>query len=138
MFGSRSRRIRSRIAPNNRFGTATSAIWKTTYRECATTFAPILMSFSRNVVSDQCFTAGGRASRRRKLPRLYASTNSCGRTDPKYGPFVDNTDVFRVMAALTPQADLAHTRAEPPKADDKSPDRRVRIRTLSPGGQSAR
>jgi ABC-type transport system substrate-binding protein len=80
MFGNRSRRIRSRIARNNRFGTATSAIWNTTYRECATTLAPILMSFSRSVVSDQCFTAGGRASRRRKLPRLYARANSWSRT----------------------------------------------------------
>ena len=35
---------------------ATSAVWKNAYRECATTSAPILMSFSRNVGSDQCFT----------------------------------------------------------------------------------
>ncbi len=50
-----SRRIRSRITANSRRGTATSAIWNTTYRACVTTFAPILMSFSRSVVSDQCF-----------------------------------------------------------------------------------
>ena len=45
--------IFSRIARNNFRGTATSAIWKITCRECCTTFAPILMSFSRNVVNDQ-------------------------------------------------------------------------------------
>jgi len=33
-------------------------------------FAPILTSFSRSVVSDQCFTSRGKASRRRKLARL--------------------------------------------------------------------
>jgi len=33
---------------------ATSAIWKMTCREWVTTFAPILMSFSRIVVNDQC------------------------------------------------------------------------------------
>src|ERR1035437_2842849 len=58
---------------------ATSAIWKNTYRECATTLAPILMSFSRSVVIDQCLTPLGRASRRRKLPRLYARANNCRR-----------------------------------------------------------
>ena len=51
--GRRSRRIRSRIARNSRFGTATSAIWKMTYRACVTTLAPILISFSGNVVSDR-------------------------------------------------------------------------------------
>ncbi len=42
----------------------TSAIWKMTYLACETTFAPILMSFSRSVVGDQCFALGGSASRR--------------------------------------------------------------------------
>ena len=70
IFGSRRRLIRSRITRNNRFGTATSAIWKTIYLEWTTTLAPILISFSRSVVRDQCFTAGGRASRRRKRRRL--------------------------------------------------------------------
>jgi len=45
----RSRPIPSRIARNNSFGTATSAIWKTIFQEWRTTFAPILISFSRNV-----------------------------------------------------------------------------------------
>ena len=74
--GSRSRRIRSRIATNSRRGTATSAIWKITYRACVTTFAPILMSFSRSVVSDQRLTERGSASLRRKLPRLYDRAKS--------------------------------------------------------------
>ena len=38
------------------------------------------MSLSRSVVSVQCFTLAGNASRRRKLPRLYANANSCSRT----------------------------------------------------------
>ena len=50
--GRRSRRMCSRIARNpdvhRDLGTATSAIWKNTYRECATTFAPILIGFSRS------------------------------------------------------------------------------------------
>jgi len=36
---------------------ATSAIWKIILREWRTTFAPILISFSRNVVNVQCRTA---------------------------------------------------------------------------------
>ncbi len=47
-------------ARNKPRGIVTSAIWKITYRACGTTLAPILMSFSRSVVSDQCFT--GRVS----------------------------------------------------------------------------
>ncbi len=38
---------------------ATSAIWNVTYLPCLTTFAPILISFSRSVVSDQCSTSFG-------------------------------------------------------------------------------
>ena len=45
--------IALRMSRNNSRGTATSAIWKITCRECRTTFAPILISFSRNVVNDQ-------------------------------------------------------------------------------------
>jgi len=48
--------MRSRMAANRRRGIATSAVWKNTYRACAMTFAPILMSFSRSVVSAPCFT----------------------------------------------------------------------------------
>ena len=45
-----------------------------------TNFAPILTSFSLNVLNDQCFTLWGSVSLRRKLPRLYAKVNSCIRT----------------------------------------------------------
>ena len=67
--------MRSRIAANNRRGTATSANWNVTYFECRVTFAPIFTSFSRSVVSDQCLTARGKASRRSKFARLYAKAN---------------------------------------------------------------
>ena len=60
--------------------TPTSAIWKNTYFEWRTTFAPILISFSRIVVIVQCFTGAGNTSRRRKLPRVYARANSWRRT----------------------------------------------------------
>jgi hypothetical protein len=53
-----NRPIRSRISAKSALDTATSAIWNTTYRECLTTLVPILTSFSRKVVSDQCFTLG--------------------------------------------------------------------------------
>ncbi len=65
-----------KIAASNSLGTATSAIWKVTYLECQTTLAPILISFSRSVVTDQCFTDLGNARRRRKFPRLYARASS--------------------------------------------------------------
>jgi hypothetical protein len=45
--GDLNRPIPSRMARNNSLGTATSAIWKTIFRESRTTFAPILISFSR-------------------------------------------------------------------------------------------
>ena len=53
-----------------------SAIWNVTYLACRTTFAPILISFSRSVVNDQCLTDLGSANLRKKFPRLYASANS--------------------------------------------------------------
>ena len=48
-----SRAIRCRIARNSLRGMATSAISNVTYRAWQTIFAPILISFSRNVVNDQ-------------------------------------------------------------------------------------
>jgi hypothetical protein len=39
------------MARNNSRGTATSAIWKMIFREWRTTFAPLLISFSRNVTT---------------------------------------------------------------------------------------
>ena len=59
----RSRTILATIAANNSRGTATSASWNVTYFECRTTLAPILMSFSRNVVNDQWRILLGTAKR---------------------------------------------------------------------------
>ena len=42
-------------------GTATSDIWNVTYRPSLTTFAPILISFSRKLVCDQGCTVSLRA-----------------------------------------------------------------------------
>src|SRR5262249_51232312 len=64
------RAIRSRIWANNCRGTATSASWKVTYLAWATTLAPILISFSRSVVSVQPWIGLGSTSWRRKLARL--------------------------------------------------------------------
>jgi hypothetical protein len=41
--------IALRMSRNNSLGIATSAIWKITCQEWRTTFAPILINFSRNV-----------------------------------------------------------------------------------------
>ncbi len=68
--GNASRSIRSRIATNNFRVIATSASWNVTYFACRVTFAPILTSFSRRVVSDQCFTSWGSANRRKKFAKL--------------------------------------------------------------------
>ncbi len=62
--------IRPKIFWNKLLGTATSANWNVTYRPWRTTLAPILTSFSRSVVSDQCSTSFGKASVRMKLARL--------------------------------------------------------------------
>ncbi len=66
----RKRSMAVRMVRNNSRGTATSAIWKTTCRECRTTLAPILINFSRRVVNVQCRTDLGSTACRRKLPRL--------------------------------------------------------------------
>ncbi len=60
----------SSMARNNSCGTATSAIWKSIFREWRTTFAPISINFPRNVVKVQWRTARGSTACRRKLPRL--------------------------------------------------------------------
>ncbi len=39
--------------------------WNTTYREWLSTFVPTLISFSRSVGNDPCFTVRGRTRRRR-------------------------------------------------------------------------
>ena len=65
-----NRPIRTRICRKSTLDTMTSAIWNTTYLECLTTLAPILISFSRSVLSDHFFTGSGNTNRLRKLPRL--------------------------------------------------------------------
>ena len=49
----RRRSIALRMDRNKSLGNATFAIWKPTCRDWRTTFAPILISFSRNVVNAQ-------------------------------------------------------------------------------------
>ncbi len=71
--GNASRSMRSRIAANNFRVIATSASWNVKYFACRMTFAPIFTSFSCSVVSDQCFTSLGSASR-----RTLATCVSCG------------------------------------------------------------
>src|SRR5262245_31986738 len=92
---SRSRPIRSRIAANNWRGTATSANWKVTYLACLTTFAPILTSFSRNVVRFQPRIDRGSANCRSAFARLYAKANNCKRAwsslNRRQGSFVHFT-----------------------------------------------
>jgi hypothetical protein len=64
------RAISYRMSTNIRRGTATSAIWKVTQRPWLTTYAPILISFSRRLVSDRGSAVFGIASVRMKSPRL--------------------------------------------------------------------
>ena len=71
----RNRRIRARISRKSVCGTATSAIWNTTYREWLTTLAPILISLALSVFSDHFFTDFGSAGRLRKLPRSGRETH---------------------------------------------------------------
>ena len=68
-FGRRPSIIR-RISANSRRGIATSASWNVTYRPWLTTLAPILISFPRGVVNDQCLTSSRNASVRTKLTML--------------------------------------------------------------------
>src|SRR5215213_2250574 len=60
--GARNRTISDRMSANICCDTATSAIWKVTYRPWVTTFAPILISFSRKLVNDHLSTTFGIAS----------------------------------------------------------------------------
>ncbi len=78
--GTPNRWIRSKIAANNSRGTATSAIWKITYRELVTTLAPILINFSRSVVSDQCLTDLG--THEQSLELFYVAFEDRGDLEP--------------------------------------------------------
>ena len=68
-FG-RSSAISRKICWNICRGMATSAIWKARPRPWLMTLAPILISFSFRLDSDQSLIGSGVASVRRKLPRL--------------------------------------------------------------------
>ena len=59
-----------RILSKSSLGTATSVIWNVKYLAWDTIFAPILIRFSRWVVSDQSFIALRRAKHRTKFARL--------------------------------------------------------------------
>jgi hypothetical protein len=76
-FG-RSSAISLKISWNICRGMATSAIWKATVRPWLTTLAPILISFSFRLDSDQSLTGSAVASVRKKLPRLWASAHALG------------------------------------------------------------
>jgi len=65
------------MVANNFWDTATSANCNVIYRACRVTFAPILISFSRKVVSVQCFTSRGNAKRRKKFARSYTIVGLC-------------------------------------------------------------
>ena len=56
--------ISRRISAKSLRGIATSASWNVTYRPCRTTFASILISFLRSIVSDECSTSAGKANDR--------------------------------------------------------------------------
>jgi hypothetical protein len=53
---------------------AISAIWKAKSRPWLTTYAPILMSFSLSLVSDQPLIGSGVPSVRSKAPDCYTGT----------------------------------------------------------------
>ncbi len=76
-----NRPIRSRISAKSALDTTTSAIWNTMYRESLITLAPILISFSRSVLSDHVLTDLGKDLR----GRTPFSCLSFGR--PVAGPF---------------------------------------------------
>src|SRR4051794_15954815 len=63
----RSRPTRPRIAANPARGSAPSAYWNVTARECCTYLAPILISFSRSVVIAHVRTVRGNANSRKQF-----------------------------------------------------------------------
>lgn len=65
-----NRWISSRIFWNNFFETNISAIWNITYRAWLTTLAPIFISFTWSVLSDQSLIYFGKTDHLKELPRL--------------------------------------------------------------------
>ena len=73
--------ISRKITWNKLLGTATSAGWKVTQRPCPTTLAPIFISFSRNVVINQCLISMHSSNvRLRCIGRLPLPASQCGNT----------------------------------------------------------
>ena len=68
--GARNRAMTDRISRNIYRDIAIAAIWKVMWRPWLTTFAPILTSFLRRLVTYQTSAAFGIASDRMKLPSL--------------------------------------------------------------------
>ena len=66
--GCRSSAVSRRKSVSRVLGIATSAIWKATLRPWLKILAPILISFSFRLVSDQFLIASGSTRIRRKLP----------------------------------------------------------------------
>jgi hypothetical protein len=71
--------IPHRIARNGLRGMAALVIWKLTSRARRTIFAPILISFAANFVSDQRCTPRGRSKGRKKMARWCTRADSCTR-----------------------------------------------------------
>ena len=72
---------------------------RSTPRACRTRRPPILISLTCTLRSDQCLTALGRHSRRRKFPRLYARTN---RDSAPGWPRTDGTTAESSSARTSP------------------------------------
>ena len=75
-----SRSMRPRICPKRRRVRWLSASCRMKYRACRIRRPPVLNDRCCRLVSDQLWMAWGSASRRRRLPRLYAMTPSSRRT----------------------------------------------------------
>ena len=69
-----SRPIRSRISRKSTLGTTTLSIWKMMFPECLTTLAPILMSFSRSVLSDHFFIDLGNCQTPQEIIRVVSQS----------------------------------------------------------------
>ena len=80
--------ISRKMSPNRRREMAISAMWKAMERPWLTTLAPILMSFSRGLVSDQSRMASGVAKIVRERVQLKPDRVGIERAARKPRPFV--------------------------------------------------
>src|SRR5262249_18930700 len=128
----RSRPIRTRIAANNARGTATSANWNVTDLAWDTTLAPILISFSRSVVSVHVRTGRGSARCRWKFPRLYAAGSS--HRGPRHAPPADCLDPAGGPTRLAPPIEAPSPSRLRDGGRDAPVGRAVRGRRPDPSG----